>query len=68
VGEKADPQSSCDRSFVEVGTLASTKYKVTRQNKTAKSASPHVHDDPSKPDTFCYNCGVYQPLNSRKKN
>jgi len=45
VGEKAGPQasSSCDRSFVEVGTLASTKY------------------------TFCYVCGVYQPLNSRKK-
>jgi len=69
VGEKAGPQasSSCDRNFVEVGTLASTKYKVTRQNKTTKSASPHVHDDPSKPDTFCYVCGVYQPLNSRKK-
>jgi len=69
VGEKAGPQASlsCDRSFVEVGTLTSTKYKVTRQNKTTKSASPHVHDDSSKPDTFCYVCGVYQPLNSRKK-
>lgn len=69
LGEKAGPQasSSCDRSFVEVGTLASTKYKVTRPKKTTNLASPHVHDDPSKPDTFCYVCGVYQPLNCRKK-
>jgi len=65
-GEKTGPQasSSYDRSFVEV---ASTEYKATRHDTSTRFCSPHAHDDSSKPNTFYYVCGTYQPPNSRKK-
>lgn len=54
-GEKTGSQaSSCNQSFVKVGTLVSTKYEATKRNTIDRTSSHHEHDDQNKSDQFCY--------------
>jgi len=67
-GEQAGPQasSSCDRSSVEVGTLASTEFTASRRNTAKGTNRQHEHDDHNKQNQFCYVCSMYAPPNIRK--
>jgi len=56
----------CDRSSVEVGTLASTEFTALRRNTAKGTNRQHEHDDHNKQNQFCYVCSMYAPPNIRK--